>query len=503
MRIGVLFLIVLCEAKYIGKGPHIIDTATNKRLKLKCLNWYGAHLHGNVVSGLQIRGVHDLVKTFASSGANCVRIPISMDLTRLNPIVDPIFISAIKPFECNTTLRAMDIMDCVVYYLHLYNILIIFNCHTSWPGWVGPGEKVSQGLWNLGGNYTTMDWIKSMQHIVQRYKIFGFDLRNEIHDQGTTVITWGKSGDINTDWLAASNLASDILRDIDNDLFIIVGGLCWNLDLRDMMSNIGPEKAFNAGKLIYTTHIYSWSFWWKANQEIFDIVFFCFVSFTVFFFLMSLIFGVSYCNGTKYSKLDECEERSFSCENSLITSIVFHVGWLIIAFVFVNLARLNGCSTLGNDAIWLIVLETILIILTFWIGLIFAVPSKTSAPWLFFWLGCFSLSVTFVLLHLQTDSAMYNFLDWWRLKDRKLPVWVGEFGTALSSKDKFSTQDPVFDRVLLKFIADQHDLDFAYWTFNADNWRFDGFIPENYGILEADYQTIKTSYVIQYLFGKP
>jgi hypothetical protein len=98
---------------------------------------------------------------------------------------------------------------------------------------------------------------------------------------------------------------------------------------------------------------------------------------------------------------------------------------------------------------------------------------------------------------------MYNFLDWWRLKDRKLPVWVGEFGTALSSKDKFSTQDPVFDRVLLKFIADQHDLDFAYWTFNADNWRFDGFIPENYGILEADYQTIKTSYVIQYLFGKP
>ena len=233
------------------------------------------------------------------------------------------------------------------------------------------------------------------------------------------------------------------------------------------------------------------------------IVYLCSISLTVFFFVMSFIFGISYCKCSKYSRLEECEEKKFSYENALLTSVVFHVGWLIVAFVFVYLARLNGCSTLGNDATWLITLETILFILTFWIGLMFAKLNKPLYPWFFFWMGCFSLSVTFVLLHLQQDSAMYNFLEWWRLKHRKLPVWVGEFGTALSSTDQHSTQDSVFDRVLLKFITDQHDLDFAYWTFNADNWRFDGFIPESYGILEADYQTIKTSYVVQYLFGKP
>lgn len=503
MRV-VLFAILVVSvvnASFIARGPWIVNQTDNTRLRLKCMNWYGAHMESFVIAGFHVRGVKDLVETFASVGANCVRIPVSVDFTALNPIVDPKHISAIRDGECNSTLRALDVMDCVVHYLQLRNILIIFNSHTSMAGWVGPGQKVSQGLWNLGGNYSTWDWIHSMEVLVGRYKMFGFDLRNEIHDQDGVVITWGKSGNINTDWLEASSLASERLRAINRDLFIIVGGLCWNMDLRPLMKNVGPVDAFDDGKLIYSAHVYSWSFWWKMEPELLDSLSSGSVVFSFISLLVSLMCAVNYLGRLKYylySKFDNSVEYTAYLDTLyflVATSAIFHLCWFILGMVFVSTAQNGGCSTLADDAHWLVVTEAVLFVLTF-LMFCYGVPVDISVlAWLFLWMGLFFMSVFAVLCYLRTDTAINDYLNLWALENRPVPVWVGEFGTALPGSDT------VFD-LILNYVVRKYDLDFAYWPFNGDNYRFGKFAHEGFGVMEPDYVTVKNyTNVVRVLFG--
>lgn len=496
-----LFLVAACSGNYVNRGAWIVNKTDNTRLHLKCLNWYGAHMESFVVAGLHVRGVKDLVDTFASTGANCVRLPVSIDLIAQNPVVEARHISSIRPGECNSTHRALDVMDCVVYYLQKRNILLIFNSHTSMAGWVGPGQKVSQGLWNLGGNYSTMDWIRSMEVLVSRYDMFGFDLRNEIHDQDNVVITWGKSNDINTDWLAASSLASERLRSLNDELFIIVGGLCWNLDLRPMMRLVGPAEPFSNGKLIYTAHIYSWSFWWHLDVGMFDYVFNACVVFFILSVAFSLMCAVNYFHRLRYYLYKSFDDRVSYYDwmeflyYFVSTSFILHALWLALGCVFIVTARNGGCSTMADDAWWLIVIESILFSLTF-LMFLYGVSIEISVlAWLFMWCALFFLSIFSVLAYLKTDGAVEAFMGMWDLENRPVPVWIGEFGTGLPGTNH------LFD-VILDYVISKYNLDFAYWTFNGDNFRFGKFSKEGFGIVEPDYVTIKNyTNVFRTLFG--
>ncbi len=100
-------------------------------------------------------------------------------------------------------------------------------------------------------NYSMESWIASLEILVRRYNLTAIDIRNEISDEGKTRVTWGETTDPNTDRLAASTLASRRIRAIDESVLIILGGLCWNFDLRAMMKNVGPRKVFNGGRLQY------------------------------------------------------------------------------------------------------------------------------------------------------------------------------------------------------------------------------------------------------------
>ena len=42
-------------------------------MKLACVNWYGAHMEGHVVNGLDKRSIEGIATTIASLGFNCVR----------------------------------------------------------------------------------------------------------------------------------------------------------------------------------------------------------------------------------------------------------------------------------------------------------------------------------------------------------------------------------------------------------------------------------------------
>ena len=247
-----------CLASLVTQGPWIVNSTTGVRVRLRCVNWYGAHQELFVVGGLELRSVSELTNSIKSTGANCVRIPYSIEMVKYNPVVPAHAIAGISQADlCNATARALDVMDCVVRHLQARGILIILNNHNSWGTWVGANaEKHDQGLWDLPG-YSVEDWIQSLEALARRYRVAGFDLRNEIHDQDGKRITWGESQDLRTDWLAASTAAYERIRSIDPEPLAIVGGLCWNTDLRAMAKRVGPLRAFNDKKLVYTVHVYT------------------------------------------------------------------------------------------------------------------------------------------------------------------------------------------------------------------------------------------------------
>ena len=190
----ILFCIWPCAiitASLVTQGPWLVNSTDSRRVHLKCANWYGAHQELFVVGGLELRSIAYLADKFKSTGANCARIPFSVEMAKYNPPVLPSSVAGIAPSDgCASTARAFDVMDCVVRHLQQRGILLIFNCHNSYGTWVGANDqKYNQGLWNLPG-FTTEDWVQSLETFARRYKITGIDLRNEIHDQDGVRITW-------------------------------------------------------------------------------------------------------------------------------------------------------------------------------------------------------------------------------------------------------------------------------------------------------------------------
>ena len=451
-----LFLFTLIVNATLGalvtQGPWIINSTSSERVHLKCANWYGAHQELFVVGGLELQSVSNLTDLFKSSGANCVRITYSIEVVKYNPIVKPESIAGILPSDrCRSTQRALDVMDCVVHHLQERGILVIFNNHNSWGGWVGAGAvKNNQGLWNLPG-YSTEDWIQSMELLARRYKIQGIDLRNEIHDQDGIRITWGETSDVDTDWLAASTAAYERIHQIDPEILVIVGGLCWNTDLRAMAKNIGPMKAFINRKLIYTVHVYTFSFWWTTgNNMIRDVI-------TPRVLLGSLlclfIAGLCIYNRfqkkgfVSYSQLEldsslqsdktRCYRVGQVIHSFLCASVVFHIGWLCLAMLYYNTATTAGCSSFANDSVWLIILSSVFVLCSCVGMFCFVLDYYLLIMFGMVWTGLLFLSIFVLGLYLSSDLAYSDSLKVWALDYRSVPVWVGEIGTGSPGESAF------------------------------------------------------------------
>jgi hypothetical protein len=237
------------------------------------------------------------------------------------------------------------------------------------------------------------------------------------------------------------------------------------------------------------------------NPELFDNVFTGCIVFAILSLLVSLMCAVNYVGRFKYylySTFDGNAQYVAYWETiySLVaTSVVFHLCWLSVGLFFVSTARSGGCGTLADDASWLVTTEIVLFVLTF-LMCCYGVPLEiTVLSWMFMWFGLFFVSVFAVLCYLRDDAAIRDFLNVWALENRPVPVWVGEFGTVLPGNDR------VFD-IILNYIVTRYDLDFAYWPFNGDNYRFGRFASEGFGVMEPDYVTVKNyTNVVRVLFG--
>ncbi len=163
----------------------------------------------------------------------------------------------------------------------------------------------------------------------------------------------------------------------------------------------------------------------------------------------------------------------------LSMSLVFHIGWLGLAFFYFNTASKAGCSSYASDSRWLIALASVLAIVSsagtacvlrdLTTGLVFGV----------IWQGLLFLSIFALGLYLSSEQALLDSLGSWSLEDRPVPVWVGEFSTG-------TPDDPAF-RWLWGFIHDQHKLDFAYWAFNGRKWTNGIWDSESFGLANDQY----------------
>ena len=71
----------------LGGKMAIVDSEGN-RVKMVCVNWYGAHMEGHVVNGLDRQTVFSIANTIKDIGFNCVRLPFSLEQYYDNPYID-------------------------------------------------------------------------------------------------------------------------------------------------------------------------------------------------------------------------------------------------------------------------------------------------------------------------------------------------------------------------------------------------------------------------------
>merc|ERR1711892_1346781 len=64
----------------IGDKVVVVD-AEGTRTKLACVNWYGAHMEGHVVNGLDKQPISEL-------GFNCIRLPFSLEQFFEDPVIE-------------------------------------------------------------------------------------------------------------------------------------------------------------------------------------------------------------------------------------------------------------------------------------------------------------------------------------------------------------------------------------------------------------------------------
>lgn len=469
------FFLPLAHAWLNSSGTDIISTATRDPVRLRCVNWYGAHMESFVAGGLDKRSCVAIADSIVSLGANCVRIPLSVELVVRNPTPNASVIAGINRSQCNVS-TALDVLDCQVSSLTQRGLMVILNNHVSFAGWVGGGERVPQGLWH-SARFPTASWVASLSALAARYRrnelVVGIDIRNEIHDQDGTVITWGKTDDVDSDWKAATLLADAAIREANPDVLVIVSGLSLAYDLRAMQ-----DLQNYRSKYVFTTHVYTWSWWFThVNWTLVTALALLFVGGNVAAarFLLHRQHGLRpYMAVRKYRPWSYMVAGAVSLPVYLIT----------VSAVWMQQARQNGCSSIADDALptlYLGVLGLAAVCLACCVLVRNENVLCRSRLLLCFCLWNVGLGAVQLLLCVFYQTRWAVLWDLRRWHSSRIPVWVGEFGAAVGETD-------VQWRRLLAYVGNMH---YAYWALNGCSQPFETQTTDTYGLLDCDWVTVR------------
>ena len=146
------------------RGRAIVD-ATGRRVKLACVNWYGAHMELFAVGGLHLRPLDVIAANISTFGFNCVRLTLSVELVLRDPPVPPAAVAANPQL---VGLSALPLLDHVVSALARHGVLTILNNHNSENGWCcEPGSP--EGLW-WTDSWPVDAWLDAIARLAARYR---------------------------------------------------------------------------------------------------------------------------------------------------------------------------------------------------------------------------------------------------------------------------------------------------------------------------------------------
>lgn len=482
LRLALLLLLApLSRCWLYSSGSDLLRTETQDPVTLQCINWYGAEQRDFVSGGLDTRSCGDIANSILALGANCVRIPVSVEMVLTNPFPPASSIAGLAGSSCNAT-RALGVLDCQVRELTRRGLMVILDNHNSEAGWVGSYEEVPQGLWHTS-KFPTRDWLASLAVLATRYRynplVVGIDIRNEIHDQDGTVITWGETDDPDTDWKVATALADTAIRNANPEMLVIVSGLSLSYDLRAMQDLHNYRS-----KYVFTTHVYTYSWWFKEiNWNLILALSLLFVAGNAGAALWLRYYHTSSTNYCAHYSDTYCDTRC------AITYIVAGAGLLpvyviVVDVIWIQITNSHGCSTIAADAYPTLYMAIVGLtaVLVAWFLLAtreHCIQWKTLLTSICLW--NILVGVIQVVLSIFYQSYWAVLWDLRRWSSSHIPVFVGEFGTMVGDHT-------VSWGWLLTYINGMH---YAYWALNGCTTRFGKYDTDGFGLLAPDWKTVR------------
>ena len=446
-----LAVLPLVRAWLYSFDTEIRSAETYLPVRLRCINWYGAHMQTFVAGGLDTRSCGAIAESIAEIGANCVRIPLSVELVMENPSPNASAIAGIDRSECNVS-TALEVLDCQVRELTRRGLMVILNNHNSVAGWVGSNERVPQGLWH-SARFPTRAWIASLAALASRYRddplVVGIDIRNEIHDQDGTVITWGQNTDADSDWKAATLLADAAIRKVNPEVLVIVSGLSLAYDLRGMQ-----DLQNYRSKYVFTTHVYTFSWWFTSVNWVL-------VLRLSLLFIVGNLAVVCYVRRKQHSMHSYMAVRNYrpAWPYVLAGAVLLPTYAVVVSLAWIQQAKQAGCSSIADDAtptLWLGILGLIVVAVACLVLRHENVMClRRLAIYFCLWNAFLGAVQVGLCVFYQTYWAVL--WDLRRSDSRHIPVLLGEFGTDVGdTKVEWDW--------MMTYIRDKH---YSYWPLNG------------------------------------
>ena len=260
------------------KGVWVEDSA-NQHVRIAGVTWYGMETYQYVPAGLDIRPLDAIIKLVKSMGFNTIRIPISDQLVRYNPIVR----YGLNANRSLIGLHALKVLDRIVADAGSAGLHIILDNENSAARPWHHLSSLPDPLW-YNKAYPQKVWVADWVKLAKRYRnnptVIGFDLRNEPHTNGPgpwSLKTYLKQGatwgpykgrvDRKTDWRLGAERGGDAVLHVNPHLLIFVEGVqlypdssekrgvesyWWGGILRGVKEY--PVKLNVANQLVYSPH---------------------------------------------------------------------------------------------------------------------------------------------------------------------------------------------------------------------------------------------------------
>ncbi|PNX94957.1 endoglucanase e1, partial [Trifolium pratense] len=238
----------------------IIDDSTNERVKLVCGNWAG-HLEPMIPEGLDRIPLQEIVGELVKNNFNCVRLTYAIYMWTRNgnhtvndtlnglDAPDAVVAGIAKNNPSILKMTHIEAFDAVVNELGNQNIKVLLDNHVSEPKWCCNGDD-ENGFFN-DRHFDPQEWIQGLtlaaEHFNGHPPIVAMSLRNELR---------GPRQNVN-DWYNYMSQAALAIHKSNPNVLVVISGLNYDTELQFLRNK--PLNIDLGKKMVYETHLYSWS----------------------------------------------------------------------------------------------------------------------------------------------------------------------------------------------------------------------------------------------------